>query len=311
MTSIDISALNQLTDLDLSNNSFMSISGASLPTGLTTLNIATNNLSSFGLSSLSNLGNLNLSSNALTAVSDSDLPLTLPTLDLSDNQVTALNIQSLADLETLSLNENNLSSFSGSGCPANLKNLNLIYNGMTSLNISMLTQLKALNVQSNQFTSIDVSYNTNLTSLNTSNNPLISLDVSNNPNLEFIGLMNMEDLTYLNLKNGNNENMTSGEPFYEMPSVEFVCVDDVATFFENLFFIDWYGEPWFIVSTDCTFDPDQVNTITGTLKFEINGDCNSQNTTTFSNTLVKTEVGSNSFGTLSNDMGAYTMQTDA
>lgn len=87
-------------------------------------------------------------------------------------------------------------------------------------------------------------------------------------------------------------------------------MDDLDTFFDNIF-VGWgLDEPWFTVSTDCDFDPDQMNTITGTLKFNINGDCDATDATAFSNTLIKTEVGNNSFGTVSNDMGGYTLRTD-
>jgi len=289
ISSLNIAGLSALTELDFSANVMTSLSGATLPESLTSIRATHNQISTLSISSLTNVETLDLSSNSLTAISDSNLPPQLEELILSQNQIQTVNLNSLANLEILSLANNSLVSFASNVIPQSLSLLNL---------------------RGNDLTSIDLSSNTGLISLDTSNNPLTSLDVSNNPNLEFIGLMDMMQLEYLNLKNGNNENMSSVEPFYQMENVEYVCVDSAEVFFSNLYMEEWMGEPWFTVSSNCEFGEDQLNMVTGTVKYDIGAGCNDDSAVVIPNMLVTSQVGLDEYATLTTQNGDYTLYTN-
>jgi len=123
-------------------------------------------------------------------------------------------------------------------------------------------------------------------------------------------LLDLPEIEYINLKNGNNENMTSVEPFYDMPNIQMVCVDNVETFFENLYDFDQQGEPWFLVTTDCNFGPGQLNGISGNVRFDLDNVCENENALPVPNILVKTQLGENSFATLTRQDGSYMLYTD-
>ncbi len=71
--------------------------------------------------------------------------------------------------------------------------------------------LEYLYCNGNGFTSMDLSNSTELAYLNCSENQLTGLDLSNNNSLKYLNCNNNNQLSGLNLKNGNNSNMADGE----------------------------------------------------------------------------------------------------
>jgi uncharacterized repeat protein (TIGR01451 family) len=218
-------------------------------------------------------------------------------------------LEYFVNVNVLNLDYNNIVEFNLEGLPS-LTYLTIRYNDLSSLDVSSFTTLEQLVIRNNNLTELNLWQNQNLLYLNVRNNPLIELDVSNNVNLTEITLLDLPEIEYINLKNGNNVNMTSVEPFYGMPNIQMVCVDNVETFFENLYDFDQQGEPWFLVATDCNFSPGQLNGISGSVNFELNNDCESENAMPVPNILVKTQSGENSFATLTKQDGSYMLYTD-
>ncbi|MGK0296062.1 MAG: hypothetical protein ACI884_002237 [Ulvibacter sp.] len=87
----------------------------------------------------------------------------------------------------------------------------------------------------------------NLEMLNCGLNLLASLDLSQNPALIELRAQNNEDLTYLNLKNGNNTSIVSFSAI-DNPSLFCIEVDDPAYSNSNL---NWNKDVTAVYSEDC------------------------------------------------------------
>jgi Leucine-rich repeat (LRR) protein len=209
---------NQLTTLDVSNN-----------TALTILNCGNNQLTSLDVSNNTILETLTFKDNNITSIDVSTLTV-LESLRCHQNQLTTLNVSNNTLLTTLTCAGNQITSLDVSnntaltylhiGGNTHLGTTNLI----TSLDVSNNTSLETLYCGFNQLTSLDVSNNTALTYLDcdggsiiTAYNPtvplgqLTTLDVSNNTALITLNCSNNQ-LTSLDLTNGNNANMTYALP---------------------------------------------------------------------------------------------------
>ena len=120
-------------------------------------------------------------------------------------------IEDFSALELLDCSGNPLTSVDLSG------NTSLItfytgQNELSSLNVSSNMALENLTCLGTLLTTLDVSNNVNLRYLNCSNSPITNLDLSNNIALEFLGCQGntgISSITSLNLKNGNNINLTT------------------------------------------------------------------------------------------------------
>lgn len=183
---------NQLTSLDLSNN-----------TALTLLNCFNNQLSSLDVSNNTALTNLMCNSNELS------------TLDVVNN----------TDLSVLNCSKNQLSSLNVS----NNTGLTLLYcqgNALSSLDVINNTALNYLSCYHNQLGSLDLSNNTTLMQLTCSGNQLVALDVSNNTDLTWLQC-DYNQLNSLNAANTNNTNFTRFTA-NNNPSLFCIQVDDSA-----------------------------------------------------------------------------------
>jgi len=160
--------------LNLPTNQLTSFSGTGL-SSLTSLNLSSNQLTSFSGTGMSALANLNLSINQLTSFSGTGLSA-LATLNLSNNQLTSFSGTSLSALVNLFLSGNRLTSFSGTGLSA-LTTLNLSSNQLTSFSGTGLSALVNLFLSGNQLTSFSGTGLSALTRLDLSNNQLTSVDM--------------------------------------------------------------------------------------------------------------------------------------
>ncbi|HIB37804.1 T9SS type A sorting domain-containing protein [Mesonia sp.] len=247
--------------------------------------------------------------------SDGEIQVTEATNYNGDLILPGNNIEDVTGLEyfnninVLNLDYNNISDFSLNGLTG-LTYLTVRYNNLTSIDVSALSSIESLVLRENDLTSLDVSNNPTLEYLNVRFNPLVELDVSYNVNLEEITLSDLDEIEYINLKNGNNANMTSIDPFSNMPAIEMVCVDDETTFLNNLYDLPTWGQPWFLVTTDCNFAPGQLNNISGTINLDAGSGCGDASAIAVPNMLVETSVDGDLFGTLTNENGAYSLYTD-
>ncbi len=156
-------ALEAITELDLSRMNLSDLGGIEYLTNLTKLDCSDNRLTLLDLSKNIKLTNLFCSDNRLTS------------LDLSKNiELTGLSCR-FNQLSSLDLSEN-----------TNLTELSCAANQLTSLDLSKNTKLKILDCDMNQFTSLDLSKNIELTELHCDTNQLTSLDLSKNTKLKIL-----------------------------------------------------------------------------------------------------------------------------
>jgi len=225
LTSLDMSQNPTLTTLICVVNQLTSIDVSQNPT-LTTLQCGYNQLTSIDVSQNIALTNLGCAFNQLTSLDMSQNP-TLTTLICGVNQLTSIDVSQNIILFNLQCGENQINFLDVSNNNA-LTNLGCAFNQLNSLNVGNNVALTDLDCTGNQLSSLDVnnnsaltwlgcSSNLNLTSLNLTNNQalitllcdynqLSFLDVSNNTALKGLDCRS-NNLTCLNLKNGNNINM--------------------------------------------------------------------------------------------------------
>ena len=186
---------NQFTTLNISQN-----------TGLQTLSCSGNQLSTLDVSQNTALQNLNCSYNQLTAL-DVSQNTVLQYLHCSYNQLTDLDITNNTALITLVAHSNALTSIDLSQ-NTQLTGVGLFSNNLISIDLSNNPLLTQLGIRDNKLSSLDLSNNTSLVYLQCEYNRLQSLDVSMIPTLQTL-VCHDNLLTYMNVKNGNNTNISA------------------------------------------------------------------------------------------------------
>lgn len=182
--------------------------------------------------------------------------ISLEALDISFNQLTVLDVSQNENLETLLCQVNDLNSLTLNN--PNLVNLVCYENDLTSIHISNsplldyldinLNYLIGLDVTNNPFLTLiwcwgneidalDLTQNTELEMINCSDNRIESLDVTNNPNLVWFSAGSLPNLNFVDVRNGNNHNM-SAFGTYGTNNLQCIYVDDAdAPYLE-----DWYKD---------------------------------------------------------------------
>ena len=167
--------VNDLTSLDLSNNTLLEEIDCDANSSLTSLNFGNNtNLKTIICNNNSMLTTLDLSNNT-----------GLESVQISSNGLTSLNVGNLINLKTLYCSGNSLSSLDVTQS-VNLENLICAENTINALDVSNNTLLTYLSVADNNLTTIDVTNNTALLYLLLNENGLTTLDVTNNTNLKWL-----------------------------------------------------------------------------------------------------------------------------
>ncbi|GGG03949.1 hypothetical protein GCM10011344_00350 [Dokdonia pacifica] len=104
--------------------------------------------------------------------------------------------------------------------------LNCAGTNITTINLSTLTQLETLHCENTNLASLDLTANINLTALYAFDTNLAALDLSQNSALTILKVDSNPNLTSLNIKNGNNANITyifTGSP---ESNLSCILVDD-------------------------------------------------------------------------------------
>ncbi|MFP2996747.1 hypothetical protein ABN763_12590, partial [Spongiivirga sp. MCCC 1A20706] len=211
---------NDIVDLNLSfNQNLITVEGFQLD------DIQTLVLGSLpNLTSLRIVGSTNGQTNSsLSSVDVSNLPA-LEVLQLRNHSFTSIDISQNTNLTSLQLNDNNLSTLDVSSLTG-LEFLTLDDNNFSSLDVSQNTLLISLGLSENQFATVDISRNTAIEILTMGSNQFASLDLSNLNNLRALFVENNSLLTSLNIKNGNNANMTIMRAINN-PNLSCIEVDD-------------------------------------------------------------------------------------
>lgn len=161
--------------------------------------------------------------------------------DASGNPYSSLSFTNHPFLEAFQSNFGNLTNLDFSGAP-NLVFLNAQGNQLQEIDLSTNNFLQGVQLDDNPIIAFDFSQNPLLRYLNCQNNQITTLDLSNNPILISVDCRENTQLTYLNIKNGNNEglNLSGSGPscaFYDLPLLETVCLDAIdsplANFIED------------------------------------------------------------------------------
>jgi uncharacterized repeat protein (TIGR01451 family) len=269
------------------------------------LNLRGNLITNTDVTALVNLEILNLNDNQISTI-DISQNLNLEVFTIRNNDLTEIDLNHPALLE-LNVGGNNLSTLDITS-ELSLQNLYSGGNNISILDLSQNPSLELLYLAGNPLSNLDLSANISLEYLSVYDTTLPEIDVSNNPNLLNLDFFSNEALGYVNLSNGNSAEIQLGEGFYITPNVQFVCVDDLD------FFNSWYYQQLeqigATVSTNCAFGENQLNTITGMVKYDIGAGCDDASAVIVPNTLVTTQVGADLYATITSANGAYTLYTN-
>lgn len=183
-----------------------------------------------GLEAFINLTEFKASNQQIQEI-DLSANTSLQLYDASGNPYTSLSFTNHPFLEAFQSNFGNLTSLDLSGAP-NLVFLNAQGNQLSQIDLNTNNFLQGIQLDNNLITSFDFSQNPLLRYLNCQNNLITTLDVSYNPMLLSVDCRGNAELTYLNIKNGNNEglNLSGSGPscaFYDLPLLKEVCLDAV------------------------------------------------------------------------------------
>ena len=172
----DLSVLEALTEVDVSNKGLYSLGGIGYCTGLTKLVCSNNKLTELNISGLTKLTYLDCYNNQLTELDLSGLA-ELTYLDCSMNELSALDLTEQTELTKLFCTNTKVSELNVNHL-TKLEVFECYYNQLTKLDVSKLTGLKDLECHYNQLTELNLSGLTGLTVLFCHSNKLTQLDVT-------------------------------------------------------------------------------------------------------------------------------------
>ena len=237
------------------------------------LDCSKNSLTNLDVSKNINLIRLQCRENLLKEL-DVSKNTRLEELRCSNNKIESLNITKNIDLLYLYCADNLLSSINvlentkliGFSCYENeltnlnvtknivLEDLDCVENKLTSIDLTQNIALKTLQCYDNELTILDVSKNTKLEELYCASNKLVSLDVTQNIVLEDLECENNPLLASLNVRNGNNVNLSL--QVNNSPNLYCILVDDASASYVS----SWRKDAHSFYSTDCrlTNIPDAI-----------------------------------------------------
>ncbi|MBN8642639.1 MAG: T9SS type A sorting domain-containing protein [Flavobacteriales bacterium] len=206
---IQLNEAQQVSYLNVSGFSIVSLEGILSFSGLVTLECIYNSLTTLDVSGLQNLEELFCEYNDLTSINLNGLQ-SLTILKCGYNQLQTIDLTSLINLYQLHIFYNQLQTLTING----LQNLNLIFcqnNLLQSINIINTPNINSLVCANNQLTSLNFIGTTNMKAIQCSNNLLTTLNVSSLSNLEYLafelnqisninveGLINLEGIQFSN-----------------------------------------------------------------------------------------------------------------
>lgn len=227
-------------------------------------------------------------------------------LVISNSQISdATGLESFTNLESLLLDNNSLGSIDLSPF-TDLKFLFVGQNQLTSIDLSPLVNLQSFGCESNELTEIDFSNLPELLEVNCSDNLLEELDFSLNPMFEILFCHGNPDLRFINVKNGLHELMPD-TAWSLGTSLQYVCADE-----GELGAARNAAGDLAVVSSYCTFTPGGgFNTISGTVRFDLDGNGCDASDIPMPFTRIGINDGSEEASSFSNNSGNYLFYTDA
>jgi len=243
---IQVSEATALTDvLDVSGTSgdpgtIANLTGLEAFINIDDLRCNFNEITSLDLSQNLNILDIRCNENPLSSVDISQNTM-LRSISFSGHQLTTLDASNKPNLEFIQCNFGPLAELNLENSP-NIQSMHIQSNQLAELDITSVSDLYNVTLEYNFLTELDTSQNPNLSTLRVRNNNLTTLDLSQNNNLVVMSCKANPNLNYINLKNGNNENMDIGggfssSNFEDLPNLNDVCLDDsnspLATYIET------------------------------------------------------------------------------
>ncbi len=175
--------ISGVTDLNLLLSNISDLTGIEAFTSLQNLNCVGNQLTSLDVSDNTNLITLNCSANNNLTNLNLGVNTNLIILNCGNADLSSLDVSTTPNLQTLICSGNRLTDLNVNSNTA-LTYLSVSLNNLTSLNVSNNNSLATLVCNDNDLTSLNLGTISSLTDLRCHNNRLTSLDVSNNTGLE-------------------------------------------------------------------------------------------------------------------------------
>lgn len=319
LSGLDVTNLTTLHTLHCNSNSLSSLDVSTL-INLKILDFSSNAINTIDLSALISLEYLTCPQNGLTALNVSSSP-NLIELNCHINEITSLDLSLSSNLKKLQIHNNLFTAIDLTGLNV-LEYLSCQYNFFTTLNLSPLNNLQHLVYGNETLGNIDVQNLVNLKSLfaffiselpanifdlqvleslSISMSDINEVDASNLSSLNAFNSHTNENLSYVNLKNGNSFAI-NGISFSGNTNLMFVCVNDNDL--SNVYDLNNNGV--FHINSYCSFTPGgNYNTIKGTVLLN----CDDEDRTIY--TKVTIYDGIEEGTTFTNQNGEYTFFTQA
>ncbi|WP_203256591.1 T9SS type B sorting domain-containing protein [Hyunsoonleella ulvae] len=195
-----------VTSLTIDNRGIQDLTGIEDFSALTQLFVQNNLLTTIDISTNTNLQILWCFNNALPNLNVSNNQ-NLISLRCDGNGVSTLDLSNNPELNVLTCENNTIQNLDVS-INTKLNRLVCGNNLLTNLNLSNNPEISQLDCSNNQISNLDMSNNTSITLLNCANNSINELDTSLQNQLIELDCSNNQ-LCYLNVNNGNNQNVTS------------------------------------------------------------------------------------------------------
>lgn len=333
LSQINLTGFTALNYLNCSNNPFTSLTIANNQT-LDTIVCQNINLPSIALFNLPSLKRLDCSNGQLSSLDISTIP-SLEILNCSENNITSINLSNSGALKELYCQNNEINAFNFTNlgqlvhltCKDNPAPL-LDFLGLNSLkyltfgspqlsqinSIDALTELDFFNMYNTTLTQVDLSPLQNVTRLGIHNTPLTSIDFSTNSKVRFINFDYNAQLTYLNANNGLRiiGLLTGTSYIYYSPNLNKVCtapfnIADFTTILTNSNYFNSVQNP--LVLPYCDFN--SGNRLTGTVRYDGNGNGCDPTDSVVSNVPVQVISGATTFATFTDGFGNYQLYPSA
>ncbi|MEO1031440.1 MAG: T9SS type A sorting domain-containing protein [Bacteroidota bacterium] len=353
LTSIDLSSVINLEELSIHNNDLMSLDLSNSPnlfnlsaynneltsinlngvTALEYLSLGSNLLTSLDLSTNINLRNVTCSNNQLSSVTFGN-SAQLTDVTLNDNLLQTIDITSLPTLQDFFIQNNQLT---GINITTNtiLDRLYISGNQITDLNtiINSTSSVTFLRADNNLLETVDLSNNSSIIWLylndnlltdfiandtvervELKNNQFITIDLSDDyENLDRIVLNDNTNLTYINIKNGNNSSylfISVIDAYDNLDNLEAVCVDDINSDFAG--WIQQQNNQPIVFTEYCSFTPGGTfYTVEGNTTFDADNNGCDISDTAIPNVKLNITNGTLEDSFYSDSTGVYTMPIQA
>lgn len=181
--SIDLSAMSELSKVDVAQNAITSLL---LPSTTTLIDIdcSENKISQLSLNGLTALDELMCYNNELEAL-DLTSCTSLTDLNASFNKLTTIDLSRCTKLEGVYLYDNQLESIDW-GDISSVRWLNVENNRLTQLPTERFAQLSLIIANNNRIGSVDISHNPSISQLKLANNTLAEIDLSKQSYLSWL-----------------------------------------------------------------------------------------------------------------------------